>query len=63
VVVVEGVLELGTVLVDLPLSVCDTDTVPVLEFVALSDSTGVSDERAVDETEMLGQADSDSAAV
>ena len=62
-VVVEGVLELGGVLVDLPLTVCDTDTVLVLELVALSDSTGVSDERGVDETEMLGQADSDSAAV
>ena len=62
-VVVEGVLELGGVLVDLPLPVCDTDTVLVLELVALSDSTGVSDERGVDETETLGQADSDSAAV
>jgi hypothetical protein len=63
VLVVVGVLELGTVLVDLPLPVCDTDTVPVLELVALSDSTGVSDERGVAETETLGDSDSDSAAV
>jgi hypothetical protein len=63
VVVAEDVLELGTVLVDLPLPVCDTDTVPVLEFVALSDSTGVSDEKDVGETETLGDSDSDSAAV
>jgi hypothetical protein len=63
VVVVEGVLELGGVLVDLPLPVCETDTVLVLELVALSDSTGVSDERDVDEIDMLGDSDSDSAAV
>jgi hypothetical protein len=63
VVVADDVLELGTVLVDLPLPVCETDTVLVLELVALSDSTGVSDERGVDEMDMLGDSDSDSAAV
>jgi len=63
VIVAEDVLELGTVLVDLPLPVCDTDTVLVLELVALSESAAVSEERGVDETEMLGQADSDSAAL
>lgn len=62
-VVVDGVLEWGGVLVLGPLPVCETDTVLVLELVALSDSTGVLDERGVDETETLGQADSDSAAV
>ena len=61
--VAEDVLELGTVLVDLPLPVCDTETVLVLELVALSDSAGVSDEKDVVDTETLGDSDSDSAAV
>ena len=61
--VVEGVLELGGVLVVLPLPVCDTDTVLVLDFVALSDSLGVVEERGEGDTEMLGDSDSDLAAV
>ncbi len=43
------------------LAVWDTDTVLVLELVALSESLGESDESGVDETEALGVTDSDSA--
>ena len=43
------------------LAVWDTDTVLVLELVALSESLGESDESGVDETETLGVTDSDSA--
>lgn len=63
VVVVLTVLESAGVLVVAPLLVCDTDTRPVLEFIGLSDSFGVVDERGELETEALGSADSDSAAL
>ena len=43
------------------LAVWDTDTVLVLELVALSESLGESDESGVDETEALGVTDSVSA--
>ena len=43
------------------LAVWDTDTVLVLELVALSESLGESDESGVDDTEALGLTDSDSA--
>jgi hypothetical protein len=43
------------------LAVWETDTVLVLELVALSESLGDSDESGVDDTEALGLTDSDSA--
>ena len=47
--------------VAITLPVCDTDTVPVLELVALSESLGVVDKRGDGDTEVLGVTDSDSA--
>jgi hypothetical protein len=47
--------------VAITLPVCDTDTVPVLELVALSESLGESDKRGDGDTEVLGVTDSDSA--
>lgn len=45
------------------LAVWETDTVLVLELVALSESLGESDERDDRETDALGAVDSDSAPV
>ena len=57
------VLEFAGDLVVTWLAVWETDTVLVLELVALSESLGESDERDVDETDALGAVDSDSAAL
>lgn len=61
VVVVLGVLEIAGVLVVNWLAVWETDTVLVLELVALSDSLGEVEEKGDWDTEGLAVVDSDSA--